>query len=405
MADFAFQALSSAGNVVVGTLEGASRAAIVIELERRSLLPIEIVESTGSTRPTEFAITSIFSHQPSAGDVTRVTEDLSALLAAGVTLDRAILIISQTAAKPVIAYLLRDLHRSISRGQSFAEATACHPSAFPANYVKIVQVAEASGTLPETLAVLARERQRNEELRRRISSALAYPGFLAAAAVGVLAFVLAVVIPEFDRALSGSAAAADGAAQTIFLLSRAFRANGTEIAVLAIIVLLAGLWAVRSRPIRERSYEAICRLPGLRRLASDARTVTFCANLGLLIRSDVDISSALRLIRDTMVFDRDRQSIDAVLAEVRQGRRLSDTLETRPLLPAYAVHMLRVGEESGLGPAAMRTAAYYEARLDRGMTRAVAILGPTILLLVSLVIAWIIISVMTALLSMNEMIL
>ena len=226
---------------------------------------------------------------------------------------------------------LRDLHQAISMGQSLAEATGNHPAAFPANYVKIVQVAEAAGTLPETLAVLARERQRSEELRRRISSALAYPGFLAAAAVGVLAFVLAVVIPEFDRALSGSASP-EGRAQTIFLLSHTFRTNGTEIAIVAIVALLAGLWGARSRAIRERSYELFCRLPGLRRLASDARTVTFCANLGLLIRSDVDISSALRLIRDTMIFDRDRQSIDAVLAEVRQGRRLSDSLESRSLL-------------------------------------------------------------------------
>ncbi|EAS51318.1 possible general secretory pathway protein [Aurantimonas manganoxydans SI85-9A1] len=404
MTSFAYQALTPTGHIVAGTLEGPTRAAISIELERQSLLPIEIAKDVPRRQSLSSGITALFAQRPGAGDVTRVTEDLSALLTAGVALDRAILIISQTATKPVIAVLLRDLHQAISMGQSLAEATGNHPTAFPANYVKIVQVAEAAGTLPETLAVLARERQRSEELRRRISSALAYPGFLAAAAVGVLAFVLAVVIPEFDRALSGSGSP-EGPAQTIFWLSRTFRTNGTEIVIVTIVALLAGLWGARSRAIRERSYELFCRLPGLRRLASDARTVTFCANLGLLIRSDVDISSALRLIRDTMIFDRDRQSIDAVLAEVRQGRRLSDSLESRSLLPTYAVHMLRVGEESGLGAAATRTALYYEARLDRGMTRAVAILGPTILLLVSGLIAWIIISVMTALLSMNEMIL
>ncbi|MFY0736041.1 type II secretion system F family protein [Aurantimonas sp. NFXS3] len=404
MASFAYQALTSAGDVVTGTLEGSTRAAISMELDRQSLLPIEIAEGAERLQPNGFGITKLFAKRPDAGDITRVTEDLSALLMAGVALDRAILIISQTATKTIIAGLLRDLHQAISRGQSLAEATGDHPAAFPANYVKIVEVAEAAGTLPETLAVLAHERQRNEELRRRISSALAYPGFLAAAAFGVLAFVLTVVIPEFDRALSGSALT-DSPAEAIFLLSRTLRANGIEIAIVTILALSVGLWGARRQALRARGYELFCRLPGLKKLASDARTVTFCANLGLLTRSNVDISSALRLIRDTMDFERDRQSIDAVLADVRQGRRLTDSLQSRSLLPAYAVHMLRVGEDSGLGAAATRTALYYEGRLDRGMTRAVAILGPTILLLVSFLIAWIIISVMTALLSMNEIIL
>jgi len=89
-----------------------------------------------------------------------------------------------------------------------------------------------------------------------------------------------------------------------------------------------------------------------------------------------------------------------------QGQRLSEALAEFDLLPVYAVHMLRVGEESGeLDNAAIRIAGYYEQKLDRALTRLTSIMGPTIMILVSLLIAWLIISVMTALLSVNELLL
>jgi len=107
MTSFAYQALTPTGHVVAGTLEGPTRAAISIELERQSLLPIEIAEGVPRPQSVSSGITALFAQRPGAGDVIRVTEDLSALLTAGVALDRAILIISQTATKPVIAALLR----------------------------------------------------------------------------------------------------------------------------------------------------------------------------------------------------------------------------------------------------------------------------------------------------------
>jgi general secretion pathway protein F len=103
---------------------------------------------------------------------------------------------------------------------------------------------------------------------------------------------------------------------------------------------------------------------------------------------------------------RSAESIDGVLASVRQGHRLSEALTEVGLLPNYAVQMLRVGEESGeLAQSALRIAAFYETRLDRALGRLTSILGPAIMILVSFIIAWLIISVITALLSVNELLL
>jgi general secretion pathway protein F len=269
----------------------------------------------------------------------------------------------------------------------------------------MVEVAEVAGTLDETLRVIAHERRRGENLRRRITSALTYPAFLIVAATGVLVFVLLYVVPEFERAIAGFQP--EGfETPFVFTLSRGLRANSDLFAAAAIALLAALLLAARSRAAKGLLMRLLGQIPGTREVVRHEQAVAFCATLGTLTHSGVDISTSLRLIRDLMRDERSAAKIDGVVAAVRQGRRLSDSLLEMSLLPLYAVHMLRVGEESGeLGPAALRIAGFYEARLDRALARLTSILGPAIIVLVSLLIAWLIVSVISALLSVNELLL
>ena len=130
----------------------------------------------------------------------------------------------------------------------------------------------------------------------------------------------------------------------------------------------------------------------------------FCRTLAVLIGNGVDISTALRLLRDVVLLPAYAIELDGVVADVRKGRRLSEALERRSFLPRHVVQMLRVGEDSGRLPdSASRVAVFYEARLDTTLTRAIAVIGPATMMLVSVLIAWLIISVMTALMSVNDL--
>lgn len=403
MPKFRYRALDATGQMVVGVIEAASNEAVVPELEKISFLPIEISdESAGGGGG--FSLRKLFSRGPTSEEISGVSEDLATLIKGGVTLDRALLILSEAGARPAVARLMLDLHREISAGHSLAEAVSAHPDLFPKTYAKMVEVAEVAGTLDETLRVVAHERRRGENLRRRISGALAYPSFLIFAAFGVLTFVLLYIIPEFERALAGFQ---DESQQPfIFGLSRSVRANSDLFAIGGIVLMAAILLAVRSRAIRSAFMRLVARIPGTRQIVTYEQTVSFCATLGTLTHSGVDISTSLRLIRDLMRDPRAAEKIDRIVQSVRQGHRLSEALLDVTILPPYAVHMLRVGEESGeLGSAAMRVAGFYEARLDRALTRLTGILGPAIIILVSMLVAWLIISVITALLSVNDLLL
>ena len=400
MPKFRYRALDSSGQLVAGVIEAASHAAVLPELEKISFLPVEIQDES---QPSSFSLRSLFARKPTREEISGISEDLATLIKGGVTLDRALLILSETGVRPAVGNLMRDLHREISAGHSLAEAVSQHPDLFPKTFAKMVEVAEVAGTLDETLRVIAHERRRGENLRRRISSALAYPAFLIVAATGVLFFVLIGIIPEFERALAGFQSPEQQ--PFIFHLSRAVRAHTDTLIIIGIAVLTVLFFAVRSRAVKSLFLRALGRIPGVRGLVQYEQTVVFCATLGTLSHSGVDISSGLRLIRDLMRDNRSAEKIDKVVASVRQGHRLSEALLEVNILPPYAVHMLRVGEESGeLDSAAMRIAAFYEVRLDRALTRLTGILGPAIIMLVSSMIAWLIISVITALLSVNDLI-
>ena len=388
--------------MVVGVIEAASNEAVIPELEKISVLPIEISDERGLS--SGLSLRRLFSRGPTSEEISAISEDLATLIKGGVTLDRALLIMSETGVRPSVGSLMHDLHREIAGGHSLAEAVSTRPDLFPKTYAKMVEVAEVAGTLDETLRVIAHERRRGESLRRRISSALAYPSFLIVAALGVLVFVLLAIIPEFERALAGFQG--ERGEPFIFGLSRSLRANSDLFAIGGIVLLGAALLASRSSAVRSGLMRLIARIPGTREIVLYQQTTVFCATLSTLTHSGVDISTALRLIRDVMRDARSAEKIDRIIASVRQGRRLSEALLDEAILPPYAVHMLRVGEESGeLDSAAMRVAGFYEARLDRSLTRLTSVLGPTIIILVSGLVAWLIISVITALLSVNELLL
>ncbi|MBW9113790.1 type II secretion system F family protein [Rhizobium cauense] len=404
MPNFRYRAIDLSGHMLEGVLQAGSSALMAAELERRSLLPVDIEEVTRTGSGLSLSLQSLST--PSFDDITAFTEDLAALLSASVALDRALQIIHQSTKRHALSVMTRSLWEVVSKGHSFGEAISSHPASFPPTYIKMVEVAEIAGNLDVTLQVIAQERRRGRELRQRLTSALAYPAFLVLAAMGVLFFVLTVVIPEFDNALASIGSTANNSASVVFALSRATAANSGLIAVIGIGILCGILFISRSKPARAMLISLLGHLPGLNTLLMQERAVVFCSTFAMLTKAGVDLPTSLRLIRDLMRDESSAELVADVLARVRDGSQLTEALSRASFLPPYGLQMLRVGETTGdTGKAALRVASYYETRLDRSIARATAIIGPIVLLTVSALIAWIIVSVITALLSLNELLL
>jgi general secretion pathway protein F len=398
---FEYKAISSAGKMLVGTMEAQSRAEVLEQLEKVGYTPVSTRETAAvAARSWRDRLTP----EPKPEDITGFTVDLAMLLKGGVTLDEALLILSQMESRRWLSRLIRTLHVELSGGKSFSQVLAMHPTLFPPIYVKMIEVAETAGRLEEALTGIARERQRNEALRRKFISSISYPLFLMVAALGVLAFVMLYIVPQFEQAIAGFRDRIDPSALRVFEISRFIREN-VDLIVAGVIGLLV-LFIVLGRLGRGSSLwlDLGARIPGIRTVLTYDLTLTFCRTLSILVSNGVDISTALRLIRGVVRLPAARPEIDQVIGEVRQGKRLSEALSRRKLLPGHVVQMLRVGEESGtLADSADRVGIFYESKLETALGRVTAIIGPAMMIGVSFLVAWLIVSIMSALISINDL--
>jgi general secretion pathway protein F len=400
--NYRYRALTQNGEIVHGTLSAPTPAEVARRIEYLRLLPIETIEDKRATAGSGgFGLFG----RPSASDVTTFTRDLALLLKAGARLDDALELLASDADVGRLRPVVGKLRAALLSGESLADAVADHPLLFPPMYGALVRVGEVSGTLDQVLDLLGTERARSEQMRRKLTDAMQYPIFVLIAAACVMLFFILFVLPQFSSVLQDFGAKSDTALSAFIRLSDFLRANAT-LMLLASTVTVAGIWWLLRRPGTGAAVmTAISRLPGIAGVFRFYRTSLFCRNLGVLLGSGVNLTATLRILVDIMAVTGGEATWAAAADRVRHGGKLSDALSAASSLPPMAVRMLRLGEETGQLPAlAARVAEFYEAKLQRSLDRIVGIVGPLAIVTISTVVGGLIVSVMTALLSVTQLV-
>jgi len=399
MPNFRYRALAENGKIVSGLITAPSLTEVARRIDYLRLVPIDaIIES--SARPS---LNFKFSPRIRAEDVTIFTLDLALLLKAGAQLERALELLSNDSDIGRLRSIVQAVRSSILAGETFADALAHHPNQFTAMYIALVRVGELSGTLEKILQILASDRKRAEKLRRKVADALRYPAFLLAAALCVLTFFLMFVLPQFGAVLHDFGAKIDPVAGTFLQLSEFMIAQKGVIATAIAILLAVGLLLIRQANVRAAVIARLVRLPIVRTIVRLHLTAKFCRNLEVLLSAGVPLTTSLRILADMMATWGDGAGWTRIVERVRQGGKLSESIEESGSLPAMAVRVLRLGEETGQLPVlAGRVAKFYEIKLKRNLNRIVGLVGPLAIIIISTVVGGLIVSVMTALLSVSQ---
>jgi len=400
--NYRYKAITQAGEIVTGSIAAPTAAEVARRIEYLGLVPVDTVtEERAEGAESFFTLTQ----RAKSEDVTVFTLDLALLLKAGARLDDALELLSGDSDVGGLRRTVTKVRAAILSGESFGDALTHHPSLFPAIYVALVRVGEASGSLGEILEVLAAERARAEALRRKLGDALRYPAFVLLAAVSVLLFFLLFVLPQFASVLRDFNAKLDPIVLTFISMSEFLRANGIALAV-SLALIIAAFWLMMRRPVtRAAMVTQLSRLPLIKPILTYHRTTLFCRNLGVLLASAVALPTTLRILVDMMATTSDRTVWTRMVERVRHGGKLSDALTATATLPMMAVRMLRLGEETGQLPMlAGRVAEFYEAKLQRSLDRIVGIVGPAAIVAISIIVGGLIVSVMSSLLSVSQVI-
>jgi general secretion pathway protein F len=400
MPQFHYRAVTPAGNLIAGEIEAPSRKEVLRRIEYVGNIAIE-AEAAG---PGLFAFAgALFSSAPASRDVTIFLRQLALLLDARLTLEAALQTLGSDAGKN-LAKFTEILRESISAGGTFADALERHPSIIDPAYVAMVRAGEASGNLESILHAIVEDRTRRQLLVERIGSALRYPCFLVGSAVVILVFFLVYVVPQFEPVFRDLGGRLNGGVTFVVTSSTWLRGNLNLVLGICLAVVL-GTWLIIQRPRARRTMlAAVATLPGFAGFVRDRRAARVIGTLGLLVGNGVALPTALKILRDIVTEPRHAEAAQRLHEQVRNGRRFADALGETDLLPPLAVRMLRVGDETGdLALIARHAAQFYEHRLTISLDRLMGAVGPVTIIFVSTLIGALIVSIMSALLSITDL--
>jgi len=401
---FQYRALQGDGRIAEGQLEAGGRQEAFRQMEGRGLRPISLVEPrngkshkavqpNGKPAKTEAGASETPSLKLSFGGSKKIpgralenfTRLLSSLLAAGVPLSRALVILCKEASSPVAAAKWKEIHDLVIDGMSLADAMAKSPDTFPRVYVAMVEAGETGGFLDVVLGQIADFQAREKEMRSKVMTALLYPTILLVLALGVLVFLLVFFIPRFQSIFSGFGASLPLITQVIVSTSELMRSYG---AILLMGLFITG-YMIRSWLVSEqgrRAWEgAILRLPVIGPLVAQFAMSRFCRMLGTLLGAGVPLINGLNVARRSIG---NQVLVDAVansIERVKEGDQLGPSLgDCRTLFPGSVLEMISVAEESGkLDQELVRIANVTEGDLDRQLKAAVALAEPVMLFLIA----------------------
>ena len=392
MPTFQYKALQADGTMTEGRLDAPGRPDALRQMEGRGLRPVRLVESGGAeSKPANGSLAfggfsfKFESQKVTAKALENFTRLLSSLLAAGVALSRALVILFTEASTPVASAKWKEVHDLVIDGMSLADAMAKSPDVFPRVYVAMVQAGETGGFLDVVLAQIADFQTREKELRSKVMSAMLYPCILVVLALGVLVFLLVFFIPRFQKLFASFGGALPTITQAIIVVSEFTRSYG--LFVLAGVFI--GSYLLRTWFLSEqgrRAWEGLMlRSPGVGPLVAQFAMARFCRMLGTLLGAGVPLVQGLRVAQKSIGNQILVDAVSTSIERVQEGGRLGQSLaECRRLFPKSVLEMVSVAEESGrLDGELIRIANVTEGDLDRQLKTVVAFAEPMLLLLVA----------------------
>lgn len=418
MPTFAYRALQPGGAIAEGQLEAPGRPDALRQIELLGLRPVSVAEKNGATvKATNGKATpaggagglgalslKFESRKVSAKDLENFTRLLSSLLAAGVPLSRALVILTKEAAAPAAKAQWKQIHDLVVDGVSLADAMVRFPETFPRVYVAMVEAGEAGGFLDVVLAQIADFQSREKELKSKVLTAMIYPVILLVLALVVLTVLLVFFIPKFQKVFASVHGALPLITQIIIGASTLIRSYGVLVLLGAIgIAVLARTWFTSEKG--KRVWEGLMlRSPLIGPLVAQFAMARFCRMLGTLLGAGVPLVHGLNVARKSIGNQILVDGVANSIERVQQGGRLSQSLaDCQGLFPGSVLEMVAVAEESGkLDVELVRIAGVTESDLDRHLKTAVAFAEPLMLFLIAGFIGLIFIGMLLPIFSLQD---
>src|SRR5216110_3067247 len=371
---FVYRAADRRGQTIDGVMEAPDARAVVERLQKDAYFPIRVSPHAERARWPGFGVSSRVSQR----DLLAFTQQLATLVEAVLPLDRALGIQEELAATPRVKAIVTDVLKSVRGGSSLSEALAKHhPRPFSRLYINMVRAGEKGGVLEVTLRRLAEFL----ESRAAFTAALAYPVVIFSVGIGAIVFLMTFVIPRFATIFADLGQAVPLPTQILLSVSAGFQHYWWVLLLAILATVLA--WRVSTGTPEGRLAwdQTVLRLPLIGRLAMRVETARFARTLGTMLKSGVPVMGALAVVGDMMTNQAFGRGVGRLADGVKRGGTIAAGMQTEARFPVLAVHMVRVGEETGrLEDMLLKVADTFENDVRVELKRVLGLLEPIVIL-------------------------
>jgi type II secretory pathway component PulF len=410
MAEFFYKASDRAGKVVQGSLDAPDQSAVVAQLRKMGYIPIRI--DTPATRRSsasswlnlnlDLKLINPFGGV-SGKALLAFTQELATLIKAGLPLDRSLSIIAEVTDNERLKKVAEEVLRDVRGGRSLSDAFAKHPAVFNRLYISMVRAGEAGGVLDIVFDRLTEFLERSQNLKSTVTNAIFYPVALIIVMGLVVAALIVFIIPRFVDIF-------DTLGQDLPASTRLLLYVSNIITGYWWLVLLIGFslyyWFKKysaTETGRRRLDSLYLRIFMVKDLILKVEVARFARTLGTLINSGVPILQALAIVKDVVGNVIIAASIARIHKEVKEGKGVSGPMRADGVFPPLAVHMLRVGEETGrMEEMLIKVADTYDTEVHNAVKRFTSFLEPALILTMAVIVVGVIVPIILAIVSIND---
>ena len=405
MAQFQYRAADYSGKVVEGVMNAEAEHGVIARLHEMGFVPLRIsAPGEVGSRTASNAVALLLRRKVSEQQLLHFTQELSTLLGAGLPLDRSLSVLASLVEGQEFKRIVRGLLEEVRAGKALAAAMAEHSEVFPKLYVNMIRAGEAGGIMDGVLRHLAEYLERAITLKEDLKSALTYPVLLATVASLSLVILFVYVIPKFALIFKDVNQALPWMTTLLIDFSHGLSQYGWVAIILIVVGAAGGSFYVRSPEGRLQWDHWRLHVWVLGHLMRQLEVARFARTLGALLKGGVPLLEALGTVQGVVGNRLVARAIAQVQSRVREGKGMVGPLTESGLFPALALHMIAVGQETGrLEGMLVNVADHYDQEVKRTTKRLTSLLEPLLILGMGLVIGVVVISMLMAIFSINDL--
>ncbi|WP_299203959.1 type II secretion system F family protein [uncultured Amphritea sp.] len=401
MTSFYYKAIGNNGELTEGIISADNREEVIIQLQASGKVPI--YADSQQPKSQKKKAKAVRFRSASGELIFEFTQELMYLVEAGIPLDRSLEILQQGNPSPLLQELVHELRQQLRGGQMFSQALEKFPRYFNPLYISLIRAAEASGQIGRGLETLCQHLDRSRQLKEKVSAALLYPIILLGVSLLSILMILLYVVPQFADIIAGFSKELPPETRFVMWLSQVSIDYGVyALGVLSLLLIIA--YRTISSGSTAAWWDALrLNLPLIGKLHVKIEYTRFCRSLGNLINSGVPMLSSIEMSSAAFTNNTLLKEVTLAATHMREGGRLSDQLRNSKRVPPLVVQLTQVGEETGELPGMLlKTADIYDRQIETETQKLLHILEPALILSLGFIIAVLIMSLLSAIIGIND---